>query len=115
MQLVKPSNFISPPIVDYDGEDPCIYNATHFFKDEDKCEYEDFENGIIQCENGKNGKNATCIFYKYGPTTEATYFQVYNLFGFFWGLFFLEALDQMVLAGAFASWYEVFNFFLPII
>ena len=46
-----------------------------------------------------------CEFYKFGPKTEATYMAVYNLFGFFWGLFFLEALDQMVLAGAFASWY----------
>ena len=35
--------------------------------------------------------------------------QIYNLFGFFWGLFFLEALDQMVLAGAFASWYWVLD------
>ena len=35
--------------------------------------------------------------------------QIYNLFGFFWGLFFIEALDQMVLAGAFASWYWVLN------
>ena len=61
---------------DSDGDDPCNFNTTHVIKDEDKCEYDDFENGIIQCDNGKN---ATCIFYKYGPTTEATYFQVYNL------------------------------------
>jgi choline transporter-like protein 2/4/5 len=35
--------------------------------------------------------------------------QVYNLFGFFWGVFFLSALDQIVLAGAFASWYWTLN------
>jgi len=91
--------------VDYDdnnGQDPCKLNATYEIKDGQDCEYDEDENGIIQCENERN---ASCIFYKYGPTREATYFQVYNLFGFFWGLFFLEALDQMVLAGAFASWY----------
>ena len=31
--------------------------------------------------------------------------QFYNIFGLLWGLFFLAALDEMVLAGAFASWY----------
>ena len=52
---------------------------------------------------------ASCQFYRYGQTTEGLYMQIYNLFGFFWGLFFIEALDQMVLAGAFASWYWVLN------
>lgn len=52
---------------------------------------------------------AHCQFYKYGATSQGTYMQIYNLFGFFWGLFFLEALDQMVLAGAFASWYWVLD------
>ncbi len=31
--------------------------------------------------------------------------QFYNIFGLLWGLFFLAALDEMVLAGVFASWY----------
>ena len=103
-----------PSIVDYDddnGQDPCKLNATYEIKDGQDCEYDEDENGIIQCENERN---ATCIFYKYGPTREATYFQVYNLFGFFWGLFFLEALDQMVLAGAFASWYYLLHYYFKI-
>lgn len=35
--------------------------------------------------------------------------QLYNLFGLFWGLFFASALGEMVLAGAFATWYWSFN------
>ena len=88
-----------------------MLNATYEIKDGQDCEYDEDENGIIQCENERN---ASCIFYKYGPTREATYFQVYNLFGFFWGLFFLEALDQMVLAGAFASWYYLLHYYFKI-
>ena len=66
------------------------------------------ENATWTCNNNQQDR-VTCEFYKFGPTTEASYMQVYNLFGFFWGLFFLEALDQMVLAGAFASWYWTLN------
>merc|ERR1712141_633436 len=79
------------------------YNGTEI-KDGEKCNKDEFDMTEVTCEGG-NLVDVSCDFYKYGPTTEATYLQIYNLFGFFWGLFFLEALDQMVLAGAFASWY----------
>lgn len=39
----------------------------------------------------------------------ASYFQLVNLFGLFWGVFFMEALGQMVLAGAFAGWYWTYK------
>jgi len=64
---------------------------------------------VITCTNTDIQVTASCQFYRYGQTTEGLYMQIYNLFGFFWGLFFIEALDQMVLAGAFASWYWVLN------
>ena len=70
--------------------------------------------------------DATCEFYRYGnPDTynwlqvrlghwgvyymdkciNLSSFQLYNLFGLLWGLFFLSALEEMVMAGAFAAWY----------
>ena len=93
------------------------YNINHLTRTKDDCQVtingtqttitdgsECFdENEKLSCDNDVD--TVTCEFYKFGPTTQASYMQVYNLFGFFWGLFFLEALDQMVLAGAFASWY----------
>lgn len=33
----------------------------------------------------------------------------YNLFGLFWGLFFVDALCKLTLAGTFASYYWAYN------
>jgi len=81
------------------NEDKCELNNGTEIKDGRQCFN---ENQTLTCADGTG---VTCEFYKFGPKTEATYMAIYNLFGFFWGLFFLEALDQMVLSGAFASWY----------
>ena len=32
-------------------------------------------------------------------------FQIYNVFGVLWTLFFISAMEQMIMAGAFAQWY----------
>ena len=53
--------------------------------------------------------NATCQFFSYDPNSVNNYLQFYNLFGLFWGLFFASALGEMVLAGAFATWYWSFE------
>ena len=82
-----------------EGKEKCENNGT-VIEDGHECNYDDFGvNGtmIVKCDG--EDVRATCDFYKFGPTTEATYLGIYNLFGFFWGLFFLEAFDQMVLAG----------------
>lgn len=84
-------------------QDKCNYNGTEWKKG-DRCDPDGFD--AFQCEvDGSTTVEVTCQFHKYGPTSEAVYMQIYNLFGFFWYLFFLSALDEMVLAGAFASWY----------
>ena len=50
-----------------------------------------------------------CQFFRYGPSTFAQVLQLINLFGIFWGIFFMEAFGQLVLAGAFAGWYWTFK------
>lgn len=35
--------------------------------------------------------------------------QALNVFGFFWGVFFVSALGEMVLAATFATWYWTFH------
>ena len=50
-----------------------------------------------------------CQFFRYGPSTFAQILQLINLFGIFWGIFFMEAFGQLVLAGAFAGWYWTFK------
>ncbi|KAI9562773.1 hypothetical protein GHT06_010227 [Daphnia sinensis] len=52
---------------------------------------------------------STCRFFETGGNYYVTVLQIYNLFGLFWGLFFVSALAEIVLAGAFASWYWAFN------
>lgn len=49
-----------------------------------------------------------CIFVGYGGdfySQNIFWFQIYNGFMWFWLIFFIIALGQMTLAGAFASWY----------
>lgn len=36
-------------------------------------------------------------------------FKAFNVFGFFWGVFFVSALGEMVLAATFATWYWTFH------
>jgi choline transporter-like protein 2/4/5 len=48
---------------------------------------------------------ALCVFHKFGPRLADSWLQGLNFFGLFWLLFFVEALGEMVMAGAFAGWY----------
>jgi len=65
----------------------------------DACEPETFSiDSSSTCE-------PKCIFNAFTPSDLSNYLQIYNLFGLFWGLFFVSAFGEMVLAGAFASWY----------
>ncbi|XP_046979575.1 choline transporter-like protein 4 isoform X1 [Schistocerca americana] len=38
-----------------------------------------------------------------------TYFHVVNIFGFLWGMCFVSGFSEMILAGAFATWYWTFK------
>lgn len=58
---------------------------------------------------GSQCPGSTCRFFETGGNYYVTVLQIYNLFGLFWGLFFVSALAEIVLAGAFASWYWAFN------
>eukprot|EP00094_Tigriopus_californicus_P004803 TCALIF_04623-PA protein Name:"Similar to SLC44A5 Choline transporter-like protein 5 (Macaca fascicularis)" AED:0.13 eAED:0.13 QI:715/0.81/0.91/1/0.63/0.75/12/74/636 len=35
--------------------------------------------------------------------------EIFNVFGLLWGLFFVSAMEEMVMAGAFAAWYWTFD------
>jgi len=50
-----------------------------------------------------------CTFTGLGRNALANYLQLYNVFMLFWGLCFCSALGEMVLAGAFSSWYWTLN------
>lgn len=51
-----------------------------------------------------------CVFVNLTKDSDTVFYaQAFNLFGFFWGISFAEALCQLTLAGAFASWYWAFR------
>ena len=56
-----------------------------------------------------NTETCECNFYKLSNNELQNYLQLYNVFGLFWGLCFVAALGEMVLAGAFSSWYWVLD------
>lgn len=56
--------------------------------------------------------DSQCLFSGYGGEfyqRNLFWFQLYNLFLWFWMMFFVIALGQMTLAGAFASYYWAWN------
>jgi choline transporter-like protein 2/4/5 len=60
-------------------------------------------------ETCTNPCNATCQFFSYEKEQYVDYLHAFNIFGLFWGLFFVSALGQMILAGTFATWYWTFH------
>jgi len=57
----------------------------------------------------KTSSHAACQFSRYEKEQYVDYLHAFNIFGVFWGLFFVSAFGQMVLAGTFATWYWTFN------
>ncbi|XP_063885368.1 choline transporter-like 2 isoform X3 [Scylla paramamosain] len=71
------------------------------YKENDTCSMETFDAALCP--------NASCQFFDYVEDPKVPWFHAYNLFALFWSMFFVSAFGEMVLAGAFASWYWVFD------
>lgn len=78
-------------------------------KNGDSCDPQLFQKLCTDYQTAKNCTNAGCHFLKQDKENIVTYFEVFNIFGFFWGIWFVSGLSQMILAGAFAGWYWTFN------
>nr|XP_034302606.1 choline transporter-like protein 2 isoform X2 [Crassostrea gigas] len=63
----------------------------------------------IPCTPDDSTQGSYCDFVKYGGTEYIVVMQVFMLFMFFWTMNFVVAMGQMVLAGAFASYYWAFE------
>lgn len=89
----------------------CKANETHFIQNGDTCDPKLMQNHpkLMQnlCTSTVNGINCSmsCHYVGIHPPPETMYFKIINIVGFFWLLFFVSALSQMVLAGTFARWY----------
>ncbi|XP_018574274.1 CTL-like protein 2 isoform X2 [Anoplophora glabripennis] len=92
-----------------------VYRTRHIestcnigFEDNVECDPDEFRAAI---ENNTLGgcANAICKFIRIDNSDFYPYLQAINVFGFFWLVFFISALGQMVLAAVFAQWYWTFH------
>ena len=76
----------------------------YFFQDGSRCDPDKFSACQSMC-----GTNSSCAFGYYEKSTYIDYLHAYNIFGVFWGLFFISGLGDMILAATFATWYWTFK------
>merc|ERR1719348_1715260 len=70
---------------------------------------EDWINDECKVDNTSIPQGCECTFTGLTRNPMANYLQIYNVFMLFWGMCFVSALGEMVLAGAFSSWYWTFD------
>ncbi|XP_077286944.1 choline transporter-like 2 isoform X3 [Arctopsyche grandis] len=73
------------------------------YKDGDACIPERFE------EECGSSQNAFCHFFSVTSPMYIKALLAVDVVGFFWSIFFLEGLGEMILASTFATWYWTFN------
>jgi len=73
------------------------------------CTVEEFNMYCHQTGGDHFCYTAGCTIYALNSTNLVLYLNLYNLFGFFWGVWFVSGLAQMILAGVFATWYWTFH------
>ncbi|XP_065349302.1 choline transporter-like 2 isoform X3 [Cloeon dipterum] len=96
-----------------------VYRVNGMSSGDCVCSSPDFQDGYEcsmdmfkkMCKDKSGGEclKASCSFYAYRSDTRIKWFHFYNIVGLFWGLFFISAFGEMVLAGTFASWYWTFK------
>ncbi|XP_075150087.1 choline transporter-like 2 [Haematobia irritans] len=65
--------------------------------------------GIFRQNQRNPCVKTTCSFVKVEHTALVNWFIVYNVFGYLWLTFFIDAFSDMVLACTFATWYWTFK------
>jgi len=91
-------------VVDASSAKTCMNPDTNkMFQTNDVCDPATFP--PVCGSNCTDCPTPMCVFHKFGPALSDSWLQFFNFFGLFWLLFFVEALGEMVMAGAFAGWY----------
>ncbi|XP_055533515.1 choline transporter-like 2 isoform X1 [Wyeomyia smithii] len=83
------------------------------YKDGDVCSPTTFNefchNTAMRGDRAARCMDAACHFQEINSPTEVGYFHAINVVGFFWGICFISAFGEMVLAFTFATWYWTFR------
>ncbi|XP_055298799.1 choline transporter-like 2 isoform X6 [Sitodiplosis mosellana] len=91
-----------------DSNCQCSGIASHY-TDGVMCVPELFNQFCKDKTSGNECIKAACNFKEIQSPPIVPYYQAFNVFGFFWGIFFVSALGEMVLAATFATWYWTFH------
>ncbi|XP_059489067.1 choline transporter-like 2 isoform X2 [Neocloeon triangulifer] len=92
-----------------DLDKSCQCQNPKLYHNQFNCEKESFKRDCHDANSGGECLTASCAFHSYGKDAIITWFHTYNIVGLFWGLFFVSAFGEMVLAGTFATWYWTFK------
>jgi len=84
--------------------DCSLYPACHksinvSYQQSDLCSLGTFSDCKASCQG------AACQFVKYNRNRDYSLFQIVNVFGLFWALFFCSSFSELVLARVFSHWY----------
>uniref|UniRef100_A0A1B6ECV3 Choline transporter-like protein n=1 Tax=Clastoptera arizonana TaxID=38151 RepID=A0A1B6ECV3_9HEMI len=80
------------------------------YKDNDTCTIDQFKKDCHQINTVSDACiDAGCGFFSYQVDNLLLYLHLINLFGMFWGIWFVSGLNQMILSSTFATWYWTFK------
>ncbi|XP_011563045.3 choline transporter-like 2 isoform X3 [Plutella xylostella] len=91
------------------ANDTCNCNGK-YTKDYESCDPVEF---TANCHDSASPalpcRQATCHFTGIESPYSVTYMQIVNVVGFFWAMFFISGLSDMMLASTFSTWYWTFH------
>ncbi|KAL0850385.1 hypothetical protein ABMA28_012206 [Loxostege sticticalis] len=95
-------------IVNLKNDTDCSCNGL-YKEDYVKCNPLEFSTSCKNVYTGHACSLATCHFTGLDSPTSAVYLHLANLLGFFWTMFFISGVSDMMLASAFSTWYWTFH------
>lgn len=105
LSSVGTSEFV---VQNLDGNCVCTGNAKDYHTNS-PCDPNIFATSCFNVIDRKPCTYARCQFVKMDSSNVITYLHIFNVFGFFWALFFVSGLADMILASTFATWYWTFR------
>lgn len=86
-----------------------LCTCTNDYADNHNCTPVEFNQYCSNPQTKGHCLNAGCRFVGQETSNSLTYMHLYNLFGMFWGIWFVSGMSQLILAIVFSTWYWTFR------
>lgn len=83
--------------------------CSNAYVDNDNCTPQEFNKYCQNPQTLGHCLNAGCGYVGQESSSKLTYMHLYNLFGMFWGIWFISGMSQLILAIVFSTWYWTFR------